>query len=125
MQQVSFYDINKTPDRARHCATLRDTYRFPGIPPVPGAVDPKTRRMPDASAPGPLGANRSDGTAKNQMYKDEGPLTLDRSKTVDEEISGHVIDFLDRNDPKKTGKPFFVLVQSGAHARYHHAVAEV
>ena len=38
----------------------------------------------------------------------KGPLTLERSKTVDEEISSHVIDFLDRNDPKKTGKPFFV-----------------
>ena len=41
------------------------------------------------------------------MGKDEGPLTLERSKTVDEEISGHVIDWLDRNNPKKTGKPFF------------------
>ena len=49
----------------------------------------------------------SDGTAKNQTGKDEGPLTLERSKTVDEEISAHVIDFLDRNDPKKTNKPFF------------------
>ena len=36
------------------------------------------------------------------------PLTLDRSKTVDEEISAKVVDFLDRNDPKKTNKPFFV-----------------
>jgi arylsulfatase len=27
---------------------------------------------------------------------------------VDEEISAKVIDFLDRNEPKKTGKPFFV-----------------
>ena len=50
----------------------------------------------------------SDGTEKNQTCKDEGPLTLERSKTVDEEISSHVIDFLDRNDPKKTNKPFFV-----------------
>ena len=50
----------------------------------------------------------SDGTAANQNCHDEGPLTLERSKTVDEEISSHVIDFLDRNDPKKTGKPFFV-----------------
>src|SRR6185503_19831224 len=33
---------------------------------------------------------------------------LDRSRTVDEEISSKVIDYLDRNDPKKTGKPFFV-----------------
>ena len=50
----------------------------------------------------------SDGTAANQTCKDEGPLTLERSKTVDEEISAKVIDFLDRNDPEKTGKPFFV-----------------
>jgi hypothetical protein len=34
--------------------------------------------------------------------------TLERSKTVDEEISAKVIDFLDRNDPKKTNKPFFI-----------------
>ena len=45
---------------------------------------------------------------KNQTCRDEGPLTLERSKTVDEEISAKVIDFLDRNDPKKTNKPFFV-----------------
>ena len=44
----------------------------------------------------------------NQNCQDEGPLTLDRSKTVDEEISAKVVDFLDRNDPKKTNKPFFV-----------------
>ncbi len=55
-----------------------------------------------------LSCRSSDGTAKNQTCKDEGPLTLERSKTVDEEISAKVIDFLDRNDPKKTDKPFFV-----------------
>ena len=42
----------------------------------------------------------SDGTEANQKGKDEGPLTLERSKTIDEEISAKVIDFLDRNDPK-------------------------
>ena len=35
-------------------------------------------------------------------------MTLDRSRTVDEEISAKVVDFLDRNNPKKTNKPFFV-----------------
>ena len=55
-----------------------------------------------------LSCKSSDGTEKNQTCKDEGPLTLDRSKTVDEEISAKVVDFLDRNDPKKTNKPFFV-----------------
>jgi arylsulfatase A-like enzyme len=38
----------------------------------------------------------------------KGPLTLDRSRTVDEEISAKVVDYLDRNDPRKTNKPFFV-----------------
>jgi arylsulfatase len=46
--------------------------------------------------------------SRNQRCSDEGPLTLDRSKTADEEISAKAIDFLDRNDPKKTGEPFFV-----------------
>jgi arylsulfatase len=55
-----------------------------------------------------IACSSKDGTAKNQTCKDEGPLTLDRSRTVDEEISAKVVDFLDRNDPKKTGKPFFV-----------------
>ena len=55
-----------------------------------------------------LWCKSSDGTAANQTCKDEGPLTLDRSRTVDEEISAKVIDFLDRNDPEKTSKPFFV-----------------
>ena len=41
----------------------------------------------------------SDGTAKNQMGKDEGPLTLKRSETIDEEIRDRVVDFLERNKP--------------------------
>jgi hypothetical protein len=55
-----------------------------------------------------LWCKSSDGTEQNQRCSDEGPLTLDRSKTVDEEISAKVVDFIDRNDPKKTSKPFFV-----------------
>ena len=55
-----------------------------------------------------LACKSSDGTQKNQTCSDQGPLTLKRSETVDEEISAKVIDFLDRNDPKKTNKPFFV-----------------
>ena len=45
---------------------------------------------------------------RTQQCIDQGPLTLERSKGVDEEISAKVIDFIDRNDPKTTGKPFFV-----------------
>jgi len=79
----------------------------PGLPEVPGAVDPKTTAC--VTPPRPIiSCKSSDGTQKNQTCSDEGPLTLERSKTVDEEISAKVIDFLDRNDPRKTGKPFFV-----------------
>jgi arylsulfatase len=106
MEQVSFPDINKNPTTQGVAPPCKNTL-IPGIPEVPGAVDPKTTTC--LTPPRPiLACKSSDGTAKNQMCKDEGVLTLKRSETVDEEISAKVIDFLDRNDPKKTNKPFFV-----------------
>ena len=106
MQQVSFPDINKSPTQQGFAPPCKNT-PIPGVPEVPGAVDPKTTTC--LTPPRPVLACKSpDGTAKNQTCKDEGPLTLERSKTVDEEISAKVIDFLDRNDPAKTNKPFFV-----------------
>jgi arylsulfatase A-like enzyme len=106
MQQVSFPDINKNATTQTVAPPCKNT-PIPGIPEVPGAVDPKTTvcLTPPRNV---LWCKSSDGTEKNQMCSDQGPLTLDRSKTVDEEISAKVVDFLDRNDPKKTGKPFFV-----------------
>ena len=105
MQQVSFPDINKTPTEQGIVPPMK-VEPIPGILPPPGAIDPKDGVC--MAVPRPILWMKSpDGTAKNQMGKDEGPLTLDRSRTVDEEISSHVIDWLDRNDPKKTGKPFF------------------
>jgi arylsulfatase len=106
MQQVSFPDINSTPTTQAVAPPCRNT-PIPGVPEVPGAVDPETTIC--LTPPRPvLACASSDGTAKNQTCRDEGPLTLERSKTVDEEISARVIDFLDRNDPRKTSKPFFV-----------------
>jgi arylsulfatase A-like enzyme len=105
MQGVSFPDINKTPTQQTIAPPCRNT-PIPGVAEVPGAVDPKTTIC--LTPPRPVLACKSDGTAKNMTCKDEGPLTLERSKTVDEEISAKVIDFLDRNDPRRTNKPFFV-----------------
>ena len=106
MQAVSFPDINKTPLIQAIAPPCKNT-PVRGLPEVPGAVDPKTTNC--VTPPRPvIWCKSSDGTQKNQTCKDEGPLTLDRSKTVDEEISAKVVDFLDRNDPKNTGKPFFV-----------------
>jgi arylsulfatase A-like enzyme len=106
MQGVSFPDINKTPTEQFVAPVCRNT-PVPGLADPPGAVDPKKTIC--LTPPRPIiGCRSSDGTQKNMMCKDEGPLTLERSKTVDEETSAKVIDFLDRNDPKKTNKPFFV-----------------
>ena len=106
MQGVSFPDINKTPT-VQGIAPPCKTTPVPGLAEVPGAVDPRTATC--LTPPRPvIACKSSDGSQKNQTCKDEGPLTLDRSRTVDEEISAKVIDFLDRNDPKKTNKPFFV-----------------
>jgi arylsulfatase A-like enzyme len=106
MQQVSFPDINSNPTTQGVAPPCKNT-PIPGVPEVPGAVDPKTTTC--LTPPRPLlWCTSSDGSAQNQNCKDEGPLTLDRSRTVDEEISAKVIDFLDRNDPRKSGKPFFV-----------------
>jgi arylsulfatase A-like enzyme len=103
---VSFPDINKSPTEQTLAPPCKNT-PIRGLAEVPGAVDPKTTTC--LTPPRPvLFCNSSDGTEANQSCKDEGPLTLKRSETVDEEISAKVIDFLDRNDPKKTNKPFFV-----------------
>jgi arylsulfatase A-like enzyme len=106
MQGVSFPDINKSPTEQAIVPPCKNT-PIPGIPEVPGAVDPRTSvcLTPPRNV---LWCKSSDGSEKSQNCQDAGPLTLDRSRTVDEEISAKVIDFLDRNDPKKTGKPFFV-----------------
>jgi arylsulfatase A-like enzyme len=106
MQGVSFPDINSSPSQQVVALPCKNTL-IPGVPEVPGAVDPKTTTC--LTPPRPvLWCHSSDGTQEKQTCKDEGPLTLDRSRTVDEEISAKVVDFLDRNDPKKTNKPFFV-----------------
>ena len=80
MQGVSFPDINKTPT-VQGIAPPCKVVPIPGVPRPPGEVDPKTNTC--LTPPRPvLWMKSSDGTAKNQTGKDEGPLTLERSKTV-------------------------------------------
>lgn len=106
MQGVSFPDINSSPTDQVIAPPCRNT-PVPGLAEVPGAVDPATTIC--LTPPRPvIHCTSSDGTAANMTCKDEGPLTLERSKTIDEEISAQVIDFLNRNDPEETGKPFFI-----------------
>jgi len=106
MQGVSFVDLNKSPLVQGIAPACRNS-PVPGLPEVPGALDPRTSTC--LTPPRPvIWCKSSDGSQANQSCSDQGPLTLERSKTVDEEISAKVIDYLDRNDPKKTNKPFFV-----------------
>lgn len=105
MQGVSFPDINRTSTQQTVAPPCLNT-PIPGLAPVPGAVDPRTSVC--LTPPRPvLFCTSSNGTAASQTCRDEGPLTLERSKTVDEEISAKVVDFLERNDPRRTNKPFF------------------
>ena len=99
MEQVSFPDINTSPTKQGFAPPCKNT-PIPGLPESPAAVDPKTTTC--LTPPRPCSrASPPTARAKNQTCKDEGPLTLERSKTVDEEISAKVIDFLDRNDPRR------------------------
>ena len=107
MQGVSFIDVFSTPTELKIAPPCANT-PVRGLAPVPGAVDPKGNVV-CLTPPRPvLLCTSSNGAEANQTCKDEGPLTLERSATIDEEISSHLINWLDRNDPKKTGKPFFI-----------------
>jgi arylsulfatase len=106
MQGVSFPDINSSPTVQAAVPPCENT-PVKGLKPVPGAVNPKDALCMTPPRP-VIHCTSKDGTEANQSCSDEGPLTLVRSESVDEEISAKVIDYLDRNDPKKTNKPFFI-----------------
>ena len=82
MQGVSFPDINKSPLEQTVAPPCKNT-PIPGLTEVAGAVDPETTIC--LTPPRPvMHCTSSDGTSANQTCKDEGPLTLERSKTIDE-----------------------------------------
>ena len=63
MQQVSFPDINKTPTEQGFAPPCKNT-PVPGLPEVPGAVDPKTTTCltpprPVSGASPPTGRRRT------------------------------------------------------------------
>src|SRR6201981_1870937 len=82
MQGVSFPDINSGPTEQAIVPPCKNT-PVPGLSDPPGAVDAATAlcMMPPRPV---IACKSSDGTQANQSCKDEGPLTLKRSETVDE-----------------------------------------
>ena len=71
MQGVSFPDINKTPTQQSIAPPCKNT-PIPGIPEVPGAVDPKTTvcLTPPRNV---LWCKSSDGAPANQTCQEPGP----------------------------------------------------
>ena len=69
MQGVSFPDINKTPTQQTVAPPCKNT-PIPGVPEVPGAVDPKTTIC--LTPPRPVLACKSDGTVKNHDMQGRG-----------------------------------------------------
>ena len=107
MQRVSFPDINKTPTEQTVAPPCKNT-PIPGLPEVPGARRSENDDLPDAAAPGAL-VQVIRRHVQEPDVQGRGPADAGAIEDgVDEEISAKVIDFLDRNDPKKTNKPFFV-----------------
>ena len=105
MQGVSFPDINKTPTQQDIAPPCRNT-PIPGLTEVPGAVDPKTTIC--LTPPRPVLWCKSRRHVEEPDMPGSGAADPGAFEGVDEEISAKVIDFLDRNDPRRTNKPFFV-----------------
>jgi arylsulfatase len=123
MQQVSFPDINKSPTEQTVAPPCKTT-PVPGLPEVPGAVDPKNNGLPHAAAPGHLvpllRRNREEpdlqgrGAVDARSIEDSGRGNLGQ---------GHRLPRSQRSQEDQ--QAVLRLVQPGAHACHDHAVAEV
>ena len=123
MQQVSFPDINKTPTEQGIAPPCKNT-PIPGLPEVPGAVDPKT--TPCLTPPRPVHLVQvlrrhggepdlpGRGPADAGAVEDGGRGDLGQ---------GHRLPRPQR--PEEDQQAVLRLVQPGAHARHDRAAAEV
>ncbi len=84
--------------------------------------DPDYPKDPEFRARfGPRGVIHSWADGKGgQKIEDTGPLTKERMETIDDEVTGHALRFIE--DAHKSGKPFFVWYNTTAmHFRTHRA----
>ena len=123
MQQVSFPDINKTPTVQDLAPPCKNT-PIPGVPEVPGAVDPKTTTCltPPRHV---LWCKSSDGTEANQTMQRRG--SADPGAVEDggrgNLRQGHRLPRPQR--PPADQQAVLRLVQPGAHARHDRAVGQI
>jgi arylsulfatase len=62
------------------------------------------------------------GKVGKQTIKDTGPLTRKRMETIDEEVTSHTLDFMER--AKKANKPFFIWWNSSRMHVFTHLKKE-
>ena len=80
MQQVSFPDINKTPTEQTVAPPCKNT-PIPGVPEVPGAVDPKTTIC--LTPPRPMLCRASPRTARTKNQTLQGRRSADAGAVED------------------------------------------
>ena len=123
MQQVSFPDINKSPTEQGVAPPCKNT-PIPGLPEVPGAVDPEDDALPDAAAPGHLvqllRRHGEEPDVQGRGPADAGSL---ENRGRGDLRQGRRLPRPQR--PEEDQQALLRLVQPGAHARRDHAVAEV
>ena len=110
MQAVSFPDIYKYANTAQgFVPACQDHARSPAFPRFAGRhLRRKTTVCMAAATPDYLDANPPTARRRISWCRDQGRLTLDRSKTIDEEISAQSRSIAwTAMTPRKTGKPFF------------------
>jgi len=122
MQQVSFPDINKSTTEQTVAPPGLNT-PIEGLTPPPGSVDARTQIA--LIPPRPiLSCTSSDGTLKNQKVEsaaaDAGALEDHRRGDL-----GQGDRLARRQRSQEDGQAVLLLVQSGAHACHHRALAEV
>ena len=123
MQQVSFPDINKTPDRAGRRAAVQE-HADPRPPRGPRRRRSQDDDLPDAAAPGPLvqvlRRHGEEPDVQGRGPADAGALEDGGRGDLGQ---GHRLPRPQR--PEEDQQAVLRLVQPGAHARHDRAVAQV
>ena len=122
MQGVSFPDINKTPTQQTIAPPCMNT-PIPGLAPVPGAVDPRTTRLPDAAT--------SRAVLHIQRYFGQSDVPGRRSAdpgTLEDRGRGNLRQGRRLPRPQRSAadqQAVLRLVQPGAHAHHDRAVGQI
>ena len=123
MQGVSFPDINKTPTQQTVAPPCKNTL-IPGVPEVPGAVDPKTTIC--LTPPRPvLACKSSDGTAKNHDV--QGRRAVDAG-AIENRRRGNLRQGRRLPRPQRSAsnqQAVLRLVQPGAYAHHNRVAGQV